>query len=187
MQEITFYGRGGQGAVTAAQILATAAFKHGLWSQTFPQFGGERRGAPVMAYVRLDREAITIRSKVYAPDVSIVLDFNLFKMLDPLADLKPKGTAILNTPQDAGDLPPEIRQKAGQLYIVEATRIAQQIYGPTTIPITNVVILGAYCAAMGDVPLQTVLAALPEFFPQDKVPKNVEAAEAGYNDLRRLS
>jgi len=80
--------------------------------------------------------------------------------------------------RDGGDLPQEIREKPGQLYTVDATRIAQQVYDPTTIPINNVIVLGAYCAAMGDAPLQTILAALPEFFPQDKVPINVEAAQA---------
>ena len=84
MKEIKILGRGGQGAVTGAQVLATAAFREGYWAQTFPQFGAERRGAPVIAYVRLADEVIPIRNKVYTPDTVVVMDFNLFKMLRPL-------------------------------------------------------------------------------------------------------
>jgi len=69
MEEITIMARGGQGAVTASQILAKAAFKDGFFAQTFPKFGAERRGAPVMAYVRIDKEPISTRSKIYTPNV----------------------------------------------------------------------------------------------------------------------
>ncbi len=68
MKEITIFGRGGQGAFTGAQLLATAAFLDGYWAQTFPKFGAEKRGAPVIAYIRLDKESIPFRSKVYNPD-----------------------------------------------------------------------------------------------------------------------
>ncbi len=184
MKEIKFYGRGGQGAVTAAQILATAAFLEGQWAQTFPQFGAERRGAPVIAYVRLAEEPIPIRSKVYAPDASVVMDFNLFKMLNPLGDLKPGGLALLNYPHPGPKMPPEVLRPGARLFVVDATKIAHQIYGPTTIPITNVIILGAYAAASGDVSLDSIIEALPDFFPDGKLQKNIQAARIGFERVR---
>ncbi len=184
MKEIKFFGRGGQGAVTAAQVLATAAFLEGQWAQTFPQFGAERRGAPVIAYVRLDSKPIHSRTKVYAPDLVVVMDFNLFQMLNPLGDLKKDGVALLNSPHQISALPADLLQAASRIYTVDATRIAQQVYGPTVIPITNVVILGAYCAAVKDVSLEAVLATLPQFFPAAKVEQNTKAAVMGFNNVR---
>ena len=186
MKEINIYGRSGQGAVTAAQILATAAFTEGYWPQTFPRFGGERRGAPVVAYVRMDNEPIVIRTKVYAPDVVLVMDFNLFKMLDPLGDMKSDGTAIINYPDHGEELSTSIVEGVGSLFTVDATKIAHQIYGKTTIPITNVIILGAYCAAVKDISLESIHKALPDFFSEDKVALNWKAAQMGYENLRGL-
>lgn len=186
MKEINIYGRGGQGAVTAAQILATAAFGEGYWPQTFPKFGGERRGAPVVAYVRIDNEPIVIRTKVYAPDVVVVMDFNLFKMLNPLGDIKPDGTAIINYPDQGEGLPSSIIEGVASLFTVDATKIAHQIYGKTTIPITNVTLLGAYCAAVKDISLESIYEALPDFFPEEKVELNWKAAQMGYKNLRGL-
>jgi 2-oxoacid:acceptor oxidoreductase gamma subunit (pyruvate/2-ketoisovalerate family) len=183
MKEIKIFGRGGQGAVMASQILATAAFMEGYWAQTFPQYGAERRGAPVIAYIRLDHEPIPIRSKVYSPDIVIVMDFNLFKMVKPLADLKPNGAVLLNYP-NGSNLPPEILGQIKRFFTVDASSIAHQIYGKTTIPITNIIILGAYCAALSDVSLDSVYKALPNFFEKDKVQLNMKAAQIGYNSLR---
>jgi 2-oxoacid:acceptor oxidoreductase gamma subunit (pyruvate/2-ketoisovalerate family) len=185
MKEIKIFGRGGQGAVTAAQILATAAFLEGYWSQTFPQFGAERRGAPVLAYVRLDQEPIPIRSKVYTPDVVIVMDFNLFKMTKPLDGIHSDGMAIINQEKDA-ELPLEFSDKVDHLYTIAASSIAHEIYGKTTIPITNVIILGAYCAAQNDIALDSIYKALPDFFPSDKLEINRKAARMGFENLRGL-
>lgn len=186
MKEINIYGRGGQGAVTAAQILATAAFAEGYWPQTFPRFGGERRGAPVVAYVRIDNEPIVIRTKVYAPDVVVVMDFNLFKMLNPLGDIRRDGTALINYPDHGEQLPASIIERVRRFYTVDATKIAHQIYGKTTIPITNVIILGAYCAAVKDISIKSIYKALPDFFPEEKIALNRKAAQMGYENLRGL-
>ena len=183
MKEMKIFGRGGQGAVMASQILATAAFLEGYWAQTFPQFGAERRGAPVIAYIRLDQEPIPIRSKVYSPDSVIVMDFNLFKMVNPLADLKSDGIALLNYP-DSSELPEELRKMQIHFFTVDASSIAHQIYGKTTIPITNIIILGAYCAAQQDVSLESIQKALPDFFADDKLELNMKAAQIGYNSIR---
>lgn len=184
MKEIKIYGRGGQGAVTAAQILATAAFLEGYWAQTFPQFGAERRGAPVLAYLRLNHEPIPIRSKIYSPDVVVVMDFNLFKMVKPLKGIKPDGTAIINYQKKGEELSRELTEKVAHLYTIDASHIAHQIYGKTTIPITNTIILGAYCAAQNDISLNAIYEALPHFFPSDKLEINRSAVQTGFENLR---
>ena len=97
MIEIIFYGRGGQGAVMASQILATAAFLEGKYAQAFPRFGGERKGAPVMAYVRISPDPIEVRNPIEEPDMVIVLDSALLKTVEPLNSLRANGLAIVNT------------------------------------------------------------------------------------------
>ena len=187
MKEIKIFGRGGQGAVTGAQVLATAAFLEGYWAQTFPQFGAERRGAPVIAYVRLAQEVIPIRSKIYTPDVVIVMDFNLFKMVSPLAGIKSDGTVIINYEDKASELPSDLRDKAGRLFTIDATSIAYEIYGKTTIPITNIIAAGSYCAALKDVSLESINRALPDYFPENKLEINRKAAQMGFENLREVS
>ncbi|MCK4829095.1 2-oxoacid:acceptor oxidoreductase family protein [bacterium] len=186
MKEIKIWGRGGQGAVMGSQVLATAAFLEGYWAQTFPQFGAERRGAPVIAYIRLDNEPIAIRSKVYAPDLVIVMDFNLFKMVKPLDGIHSDGTAIINYPKKGSELPPSLLNKVGSLFTIDATTIAHQLYGKTTIPITNIIFTGAYCAAQGDISLESIFRALPDFFPDDKLEINRKAAQLGFESLRGI-
>ncbi|MEJ2718689.1 MAG: 2-oxoacid:acceptor oxidoreductase family protein [Deltaproteobacteria bacterium] len=187
MKEIKVLGRGGQGAVTAAQVLATAVFLEGRWAQTFPQFGAERRGAPVIAYVRWDNQPIATRSKVYSPDVVLVLDFNLFKMSKPLADVKSGGTAIINCPDPESQPSPFVLERGGSLFTIDATSIAHKLYGKTTIPITNIIVVGAYCAANRDVSVESVCKALPEFFPEDQLEVNEKAAWMGFENLRGIS
>ncbi len=184
MKEIKIFGRGGQGAVTAAQILATAAFIEGYWAQTFPQFGAERRGAPVIAYVRVDRAPIRIRQRVYSPDVVIVVDYNLFKMLNPLGDIKPKGVAIINCPDNGPALSSDFLENVGTLFTIDATTLSYQLYGKAAIPITNIIMAGAYSAAQQDISLESVYKALPDFFPSDKLEVNRKAAQLGFENLR---
>lgn len=184
MKEIKIFGRGGQGAVTAAQILATAAFLEGHWAQTFPQFGAERRGAPVIAYVRVDRVPISIRQRVYSPDVIVVVDYNLFKMLNPLSDIKPKGTAIINYPDNGPTLSPSFLENVGTLFTIDATTLSYQLYGKAAIPITNIIMTGAYSASQKDISLESIYKALPDFFPGDKLEVNRKAAQLGFENLR---
>jgi pyruvate ferredoxin oxidoreductase gamma subunit/2-oxoisovalerate ferredoxin oxidoreductase gamma subunit len=184
MREIKFFGRGGQGAVTAAQILATAAFLEGRQSQTFPQFGAERRGAPVLAFVRINDEPITIRSKIYEPDVVIVMDSNLFKMVSPLDGLKPDGTAILNADESEAPAHTEVPGLPKSVYTIDASAISYEVYGRTAIPITNIIFLGAYCAAVADVSLESVEEALPRFLPAGKIEMNTRAAWLGFQSVR---
>jgi 2-oxoacid:acceptor oxidoreductase gamma subunit (pyruvate/2-ketoisovalerate family) len=97
MHEIRVHGRGGQGAVTSAELIAIAAIDTGRFAQAFPSFGPERRGAPVVAFCRVDERKINIRAKVYNPDVVIVLDPGLVALLDPTEGMKEGGILIMNT------------------------------------------------------------------------------------------
>ena len=116
MIEIRIHGRGGQGSVTASEVLAIAAFKEGKFSQAFPSFGPERTGAPVEAYCRINNEFIKIRTKVYEPDYLLVLDDSLLNVVDITKGLNKKGIIIINSEQK-----PELNFKT---YSIDATKIA---------------------------------------------------------------
>src|SRR3989304_1710890 len=125
MMEIVFYGRGGQGAVTASQVLATAAFREGKYAQAFPSFGPDRRGAPVTAYVRIDEQAIVDRSPIVAAGYVIVLDPNLFKMSNPLSSLKESGCALLNSDKSPKAILREIGREKIRVFSIDASMISK--------------------------------------------------------------
>ena len=126
MREIRFHGRGGQGAVAASEILADAAMRDGKYSQSFPTFGPERRGAPLMAFTRIDAKPVRVRSQIYEPDYVIVLDASLSQSQDVTNGLKPDGAVIVNTPltpekiKETGMLP------RGKIYCIDASSIAMK-------------------------------------------------------------
>jgi len=177
MVEIRFHGRGGQGAVIASKILASALFKEGKYAQAFPAFGAERRGAPVMAFTRFDKKRITRRSQVYEPDHVVVLDEPILEVVDVTAGLKAGGWILINSPK-----PPSAFQKLGnfQVATVDANRIAQENgLGSTTAPLVNTVILGAFSKITGLVGLKAVIEGIQESVPS-KAEENVAAAKAAY-------
>ncbi len=142
MIEIIFHGRGGQGAVTSAEMLALAAISEGKYAQAFPNFGPERRGAPVIAFARIDTKPIRLRTKIYKPDVAVVLDPSLLTIVNPTKGLKEGGIVIINTHKSIADL----RKQFGyttRLAVVDATTIAKETLG---LPITNTTMLGALLA-----------------------------------------
>ena len=132
MHEIRIHGRGGQGAVSAAELLARAAFKDGKYSQAFPYFGVERRGAPVQAFCRIDDRFIRMRQNVYEPDCVIVLDSTLLDVVDVEQGLKENGLVVLNTRK---------RVDRKNVKTIDATSIALETLGR---PIVNTVMLGAF-------------------------------------------
>jgi pyruvate ferredoxin oxidoreductase gamma subunit len=140
--EIIFHGRGGQGAVTSAEMLALAAISEGKYAQAFPSFGPERRGAPVVAFARIDTEPIRLRTKVYHPDVAVVLDPGLLSIINPTKGLKEGGVVIINSHKSISDLKKEFGYTA-RLAVVDATSIAREVLG---LPITNTTMLGALLA-----------------------------------------
>ncbi len=179
MKEIRFHGRGGQGAVLAAELLVLAAFEDGTYGQAFPAFGGERRGAPVQAFIRLDTRPIRVRYRVTAPDWLMILDPTLLGMVDVLQGLQPDGLVILNSERPPSGL--EWTREA-LVFCVPATRIAVEILGQ---PIANSAMLGAFAAATGAVSLAAVQKAFLHRFPGELGARNSRAAEAAYEWLRQ--
>lgn len=180
MYEVRFHGRGGQGAVTAANILAIAAFKEGKDCQAFPMFGVERRGAPVVAFTRIDEKPIDIKTQIYEPDAVVVLDPTLLEVVDVAKGLKPEGKIILNSVKE----PSEFEFKNATVYTVDATSIAvNNKLGSRTNPIVNTAVLGAYSKAVGNVGMDAIKDSIRENAPI-KQEENVKAAEEANENIK---
>lgn len=172
MIEIRFHGRGGQGVVTAARLLAEAAFLEGKYCQAFPFFGAERRGAPVVAFARIDKEPIRARTEVYEPNHVVVLDPTVLEAVNVIAGLKRGGIAVIN----AKKVPSEF--EGVKVALVDATTVAIETLG---VPITNTAMLGALAKATGIVSLGSVIKAIEEHFKEKLAQKNVVAAKTAYD------
>jgi len=170
MIEIRFHGRGGQGAVTAARLLAEAAFLEGNHCQAFPFFGAERRGAPVMAFTRISKEPIRTHEQVYEPNHVVVLDPTLIEDVDVGSGLKRDGIIVLNSKKA-----PE-KFKGAKVALVDATAIAIESLG---VPITNTTMLGALAKATGVVSLESVKKVVEKKF-EKLAEKNIKAATRAY-------
>jgi len=181
--EIVFYGRGGQGAVTASQVLATAAFQEGKYAQAFPSFGPDRRGAPVTAYTRVNGKAIVDRSPIMAADYVIVLDPNLFKMSNPLSSLKESGCAILNSDKSPNAILREVGREKIRAFSINASLISEQVYGKTPIPITNVAMLGAFVSVSGTIRMDSILETLDHFFSGKVLEKAKKSAQLAFEKM----
>jgi len=171
MIEIRFHGRGGQGAVTSAEIVATSAIAGGKFAQAFPIFGPERRGAPVVAFARIDDRQILNRSAITRPDVVIVLDPALIKMVKVAQGLKEDGVLVVSTSKDEAAIR-ALTGYAGRLAMVNANRISVEVIGRA---ITNMVMLGAFVRATGLVDAAAIEATIAERFGGLLGKKNVEA------------
>ncbi|MEN6592646.1 MAG: pyruvate synthase subunit PorC [Methanobacterium sp.] len=176
MIEIRFHGRGGQGAVTAAEILAKAAFEDGKYCQAFPFFGAERKGAPVMAFSRISDKPIRRRYQVYNPDYVVVLDETLLEAVDVLSGLKEDGKVIINSTDDV-DLIKEMES-----YNIDATGIALDILG---VPIVNTVMLGALAGVSGIVSVNSIEKVTKETFHGKIGEKNAKAVQVAYEKVKK--
>jgi pyruvate ferredoxin oxidoreductase gamma subunit len=127
--EIRWHGRGGQGAKTAALLLADAAFKTGQYVQGFPEYGPERMGAPITAYNRIGREPIRVHSNIYTPDLVMVVDETLLHAVDVTAGLKEKGAVIINTPKTREEMMPLLNGYKGNVYTIDARKISEDTLG----------------------------------------------------------
>jgi 2-oxoisovalerate/pyruvate ferredoxin oxidoreductase gamma subunit len=176
MISIRVHGRGGQGAVIASKLLASALFSEGWQVQAFPSFGAERTGAPVMAFLRMDRQRISLHYQVYEPDHVIVLDPVLLGSVDVTAGLRAGGWVVINSGQAPGALSlPE----AFNVATCDATAIAlANGLGTRTMPIVNTAMAGAFAAATGLVQLQSVLDAIPDLVPVGEDANQSAAREA---------
>jgi len=180
LKEIRIHGRGGQGAVTAAQLLAHAAFLEGKWVQAFPYFGAERRGAPVRAFARISDEPILVHSQVYNPDYIIVLASKLHEVVDVTEGLKKDSVIVMNTRKK----PEEIGLKDWRIATVDATDIALELdLLVSGLPVVNTSILGAFAKATGEVQLESVLKAIKITWSGSAGEKNAKAAELAYERL----
>lgn len=175
MIEIRFHGRGGQGAVTAAEILAKAAFEDGKYCQAFPFFGAERKGAPVMAFTRIADKPIRRRYQVYNPDYVVVLDETLLEAVDVLSGLKENGKVVINSTDDI-DLEKDIES-----YNIDATGISLDILG---VPIVNTVMLGSFAAITGVVSVDSIIKVTKETFPGRVGEKNAKAIQVAYEKVK---
>ena len=185
MIEIRIHGRGGQGAVIASQILAEAAFREEMYVQAFPAFGSERRGAPVRAFLRLDRSPVLVRSEIYRPDGIIVLDQGLIALGvdDVFVGLKPGGWLLINSPRD----PSEFAELTGfAVATVDGSAIGRRHkLGSATAPIVNTAMTGAFVSLTGIASLDNLAQAVRSAVPL-KAEENVAAAMEGAQLVRRL-
>jgi 2-oxoacid:acceptor oxidoreductase gamma subunit (pyruvate/2-ketoisovalerate family) len=179
MKEIRFHGRGGQGSVLASNILANAAFLEGRYVQAFLLIGAERRGAPVVAFTRIDDKPIRNRSHIYSPDYVVVLDSNLADLVDVASGIKPSGMIFVNSDRDGGDF--HFNSEA-RTVTLDVTSIAlKHGLGTPTAPIVNTAVLGAFARISEEVGLDALLSAIREMAPT-KPEENAMAAEEAYKE-----
>jgi len=178
LKEIRLHGRGGQGAVLAAELMVVAAFEDGKYGQAFPAFGGERRGAPLQAFVRLDLRPVRVRYRVNQPDYVIILDHTLSNMVDVLYGIKPNGLALIDSENTLDALN---WSADAAVYAVPATRIALEVFGQ---PYVNPAMLGAWAAVTGEISLVAIQHAYQNRFPGSLGETNSRAVQMGYEFIR---
>ena len=185
MLQVRIHGRGGQGVVTAAEMLSVAAFEQGRHAQAFPSFGSERTGAPVVAFCRIDNREIRLREPILAPDVLIVQDPTLLHQVDVFQGLQPDGYVLINSKRSFHELglaDIEARFRHERLTTVPATEIALKHLGR---PLPNAVLLGGFAALSGLITLQAVAHAIQEKFNAKLAAANIAAAAEAYEFVQR--
>ncbi|MGY6022620.1 2-oxoacid:acceptor oxidoreductase family protein [Streptomyces spinosirectus] len=179
MFQVRIHGRGGQGAVTAAELLSVAAFMEDRHAQAFPSFGSERTGAPVVAFCRIDDRPIRVREPVMRPDALIVQDPTLLHQVDVFDGLRPDGAVLINSPRPVAEL--NLPDFSGHALTVPATALAVRHFGR---PVPNAVLLGGLAALTGCVSIDSLTAAVRERFPGDLGQANAAAAREAYDHVR---
>jgi len=180
MFQVRIHGRGGQGVVTAAELLSVAAFREGRHAQAFPSFGSERTGAPVVAFCRIDARPIRLREPVLAPDAIIIQDPTLLHQVDVFGGLTPDGYIVINTSRTfdelgLGEFLASFRRD--RRCTVPATELALKHIGR---PVPNAALLAGFAALSGRISLESVAAAIREKFPARVAEANVAAAEVAH-------
>jgi pyruvate ferredoxin oxidoreductase gamma subunit len=193
MFQVRFHGRGGQGVVTAAELLASAAFREDRYAQAFPSFGSERMGAPVMSFCRIDDKPIRTREPVTEPDALVIQDPTLLHEPGLFAGLGPNGCVLVNSGRDFAELgltELTARHRRDRLLVVPASKLALTYLGR---PLPGAPMLAGFAALTGVVSLDAVLGAIAERFGahQDIADGNVGAARAAFdfvtNERRALA
>ncbi|HET7527627.1 MAG TPA: 2-oxoacid:acceptor oxidoreductase family protein [Burkholderiaceae bacterium] len=184
MLQVRIHGRGGQGVVTAAEMLSIAAFEQGHWAQAFPSFGSERTGAPVVAFCRIDDHEIRLREPIVEPDVLIVQDPTLLHQVNVFQGLKPDGWVLINsrkTFDQLGLADIAARHRHERLITVPASEIALK---HVKRPLPNAVLLGGFAALTGLVTLDAVVHAIRHTFSGPIADANVAAASEAHDYVR---
>ncbi len=184
MFQVRIHGRGGQGVVTAAELLSEAAFAEGHHAQAFPSFGSERTGAPVVAFCRIADSDIRVREPVMAPDALIIQDETLLGHVDVFAGLLPDGYVLINSTRTFSELGLDdlVSDRAvGRLITVPATDLALEHLGR---PVPNAVLLGAFAAQTRAITVESVCDAIRGRFPGKVAEKNCVAATAAYSFVK---
>lgn len=179
MKEIRVHARAGQGAITTAMLMATAAFEDGKYAQAFPHFGAQRMGAPMNAFVRISDVPIRIRSQVTHPDYVLVQDPTLLKGFDVLAGLKPGGFVLVNSSQNPTKL--NLKTKA-KVMTVPASQIARETIGRADR--ANTALIGGFAAASGELSLEALEKAVLARFSGAMADKNIEALRRAYEFIK---
>jgi pyruvate ferredoxin oxidoreductase gamma subunit len=183
--QIRIHGRGGQGVVSAAEMLSIAAFLEGRYAQAFPSFGSERMGAPVMAFCRISDQPIRLREPVAQPDALIIQDPTLLHQANLFDGLEPDGYVLINSARNLDELgiraylrklPPD------HVVTAPATELALRYVGR---PLPNSTLLGAFAAMTGELRLESVLAAIRQKFPGKIGEANAAAAQAAHELISR--
>lgn len=178
MKEIRIHGRGGQGVVTAAELLAVAAFEDGKYAQAFPSFGSERMGAPVQSFVRIADEKIRARNQVRHPDYLIIQDPTLIGTVDVFQGLKKEGLVIIDTEKDRKELGVEVE---AQIRTIPASAIALEVIGKA---IQNTTLMGAFAGATGLISVEAIKRSIKERFPGLVGEKNAQAVQRAYDLMK---
>jgi len=185
MTEIRWHGRGGQGAKTAATMVAEVALEEGKYSQGFPEYGPERMGAPIRGYTRIATEPIRLHCPITAPDVVVILDPSLIGAEDMADGLKPDGAVIVNTNESPAVIRKKLGIAHGKVYTLDATKIAIETIGR---PIPNTPMIGALIRVSGFVKLETVFHDIEKKFlkklGERVVQGNINAVKRAHEEVQ---
>jgi pyruvate ferredoxin oxidoreductase gamma subunit len=181
MKEIRIHARAGQGAITTASLLGYAYFLKGMYPYAFPSFGAARMGAPMNAFVRVDSKPVRLRSQIYEPDFVLVMDYTLMRGFNCFSGLKENGIVIINAKE--GDVEIPMVKAKQKVFLVPATDIAIKNIGR---PLGNTALLGAFCAATGELTMDDLKAALRHRFDEKLQEVNIKSAQEGFEFVNKL-
>ncbi len=180
--EIRWHGRGGQGAVLASRIVAKAAFLEGKWSQAFPFFGAERRGAPVMAFTRISNSPIRLRSQIYEPDVLILIDPMFLNLEIAWRGVKPDTIVVMNIPEDPNEI--FLPRRVKRLATVDATSISMNLNLKVAgLPVPNSAMIGSLIKATGMIKLESAEEAIKSLMKR-LTDVNIQSMKMAYEETK---
>ncbi len=185
MFQVRIHGRGGQGVVTAAELLSVAAFIEGKHAQAFPSFGSERMGAPVMSFCRIDDKEIRLREPIQEPDALVIQDTSLFNSINVFEGLKTDGFILINSTRSFEELGIQdfvTKFPAHHICVVNATELAMKHVNR---PVPNAALLGGFAAISGQLHMTSVAEAILGKFPGSIGEANVAAAEEAFDIAKR--